>query len=141
MRGRALLLVLALLAGVAAGGCGSAEVVSPTAESVEGETTTAGPTGTETETTAEESQPAAQGDPEAGRGVFDANCATCHTLEEAEATGSVGPNLDESQPEYEMIVETVTNGRGNMPPFEGQLSEEEIQNVSAFVYQATHGGG
>jgi mono/diheme cytochrome c family protein len=27
----------------------------------------------------------------------------------------------------------VRNGGGAMPPFEGQLSEEEIQNVAAFV--------
>jgi len=31
-----------------------------------------------------------------GKQLFIANCASCHTLAEAKATGKVGPNLDES---------------------------------------------
>src|ERR1051325_7577523 len=30
-----------------------------------------------------------------GKTVFTANCKGCHTLKDADATGSVGPNLDE----------------------------------------------
>ena len=37
----------------------------------------------------------------AGKVVFTSNCATCHTLADAGATGSVGPNLDDLKPDEE----------------------------------------
>jgi mono/diheme cytochrome c family protein len=96
------------------------------------------PTETEpTETEPTETEPGggqAAGDPEAGRDVFaTAGCATCHTLADANATGTVGPNLDESQPPAELVVERVTNGGAGMPSFEGQLTEQQIQDVAAYV--------
>jgi cytochrome c2 len=39
---------------------------------------------------------AAPGDPGAGKALFVARCAACHTLAHANATGKVGPNLDAS---------------------------------------------
>jgi mono/diheme cytochrome c family protein len=93
------------------------------------ETTDTGTGDEPTETTAEP-----EGDPEAGRDVFaTAGCNTCHTLADAGATGTVGPNLDESQPSYELAVDRVTNGQGAMPPFEGQLTEQQIRDVAAYV--------
>jgi mono/diheme cytochrome c family protein len=80
------------------------------------------------------------GDPEAGAEIFaSAGCASCHTLEAAGSTGTIGPNLDESQPSFELAVERVTNGRPPMPAFRDQLSEEEINNVAAYVVQSTTG--
>jgi cytochrome c553 len=73
------------------------------------------------------------GDAAAGEAVFTASCGSCHTLEEAGTTGAVGPNLDESTLDFDAVVAQVTNGGGGMPAFEGTLSEEDIQNVSAFV--------
>ena len=73
------------------------------------------------------------GDAAAGEAIFVENCGSCHTLEEAGTSGTVGPNLDESTLDVQAVVEQVTNGGGAMPAFGGQLSEEEIQNVSAFV--------
>ena len=37
---------------------------------------------------------ASAGDPSAGKKLFMARCAACHTLADANATGKVGPNLD-----------------------------------------------
>ena len=73
------------------------------------------------------------GDAAAGEAVFTANCGSCHTLEEAGTTGTVGPNLDESTLDLDAVVTQVEEGGGGMPPFGGQLSEEEIANVAAFV--------
>ena len=73
------------------------------------------------------------GDAAAGEATFVESCGSCHTLEEAGTSGTIGPNLDDSTLDLQAVVEQVTNGSGAMPPFEGQLSEEEIQNVSAFV--------
>ena len=74
-----------------------------------------------------------EGDAAAGEAVFTANCGSCHTLEDAGTTGTVGPNLDESTLDVDAVVTQVENGGGGMPPFGGQLSEEEIANVAAFV--------
>ena len=74
-----------------------------------------------------------EGDTAAGEQIFTTNCGSCHTLEEAGTTGNIGPNLDDSTLDQAAVVEQVTNGGGAMPPFQGKLSEEEIQNVAAFV--------
>jgi len=72
----------------------------------------------------------------AGDQLFAANCAGCHTLAAARASGTVGPNLDQARPSLDETVEVVTNGRGAMPPFGGRLSDEQIQNVSQFVAES-----
>jgi cytochrome c6 len=82
--------------------------------------------------------PAAEGDAEAGKAVFaSAGCGGCHTLTDAGSSGAVGPNLDEATPDHELVVERVTNGKGAMPSFKDSLSEEQIQDVAAYVVQAT----
>ena len=74
------------------------------------------------------------GDAAAGKAVFEsAGCVSCHTLKAANATGTVGPNLDEKKPPASLVVERVTNGKGAMPSFKGQLSAKQIQDVAAFV--------
>jgi cytochrome c553 len=83
---------------------------------------------------------AAQGDPAAGKAIFaSAGCGSCHTLSDAGTSGNVGPNLDTSSVDFDAAVTQVTNGGGGMPPFSGQLSEEDIKNVSAYVVSARTG--
>jgi mono/diheme cytochrome c family protein len=152
MRRTALLLVvLAAGLGVAAAGCGGEEEQTATPETVEGTTTQTTETETtetettetetteetETETTTEETAttPAIEGDPAAGKEVFlgAAACGSCHTLADAGSSGTVGPNLDDSQPSYELALDRVTNGQGAMPSFSSTLSEQQIADVSAYV--------
>jgi len=80
----------------------------------------------------------AAGDPVAGKEVFlgASGCASCHTLADAGATGAIGPNLDAAMPPPELVVERVTNGMGGMPSFADTLSEEQIQDVAAYVSSA-----
>jgi mono/diheme cytochrome c family protein len=81
-----------------------------------------------------------EGDPAAGAEVFtSAGCGSCHVLEAAGSSGAVGPNLDESQPSYDLVVDRVTNGAGAMPAFQGTLTDEQIQDVSAYVVESTSG--
>ena len=68
-----------------------------------------------------------------GKSIFSANCGSCHTLADAGTTGSVGPNLDESRPPKELVVDRVTNGQGAMPAFSDSLDEQQIQAVSDYV--------
>jgi len=96
-------------------------------------------TGTGTETTETETTETTEGggDPVAGKQVFEtAGCVSCHTLSDAGATGTVGPNLDQAQPPAELVVQRVTNGQGVMPPFKDSLSEQQIQDVAAYVSSA-----
>ena len=149
MRRAALLLVLLVsLLGVVAAGCGGEEEQTATPETVNGETpteTTETETTetdeTETETTETDetettvTTPVIEGDPAAGKEVFlgASACGGCHTLADAGTNGQVGPNLDESQPDYELTLDRVTNGQGGMPSFSSTLSEQQIADVAAYV--------
>jgi mono/diheme cytochrome c family protein len=136
MRRAALIAVLVLSFGLA--GCGGGEEASPTPETVQGtlpEATTTEETTAETTTTS-----SVKGDAAKGKEVFaSAGCGGCHTLEAAGSSGNVGPNLDDAKPDAALVVDRVTNGKGVMPSFKGQLSEQEIADVAAFVSQSTSG--
>ena len=80
-----------------------------------------------------------QGDPVAGSAVYaDNGCGNCHTLADAGSTAMIGPNLDETVPPFDLIVDRVTNGAGAMPAFP-QLSATEIDDVAAYIVAATSG--
>ena len=81
---------------------------------------------------------AVQGNPAAGKAVFQsAGCTGCHTLKAAGATGTIGPNLDQLKPPYAKILAQVQHGGKIMPAFQGKLSATQIQDVAAFVYAST----
>ena len=143
-----LALLLVLLAAAAAG-CGGAEEATPTPENSV-PAATGGDTGATTDTGAtdtgatdtgatdtggtETGGGGGEGDAAAGKDVFaSAGCASCHTLADAGASGAVGPNLDDAKPTRDLVVDRVTNGKGPMPSFKGQLSETQIQDVAAYV--------
>jgi cytochrome c oxidase subunit II len=128
-------------------GCGGGEETAPLPETVEGGTT---PTQTETGTT---TQPAAQGDPAAGKQVFAANgCGSCHTFKPAGSSGTTGPDLD-NLPEFaqkagkplpEFTRESIEDPSayveegypdGVMPKYD-QLSDKELADLVAFLTQA-----
>jgi cytochrome c6 len=68
-----------------------------------------------------------------GKQVFTDNCSSCHTLKDAGATGTVGPNLDELKPSEPTVKRQVENGGGAMPAFKDQLSAEQIDAVATYV--------
>lgn len=93
------------------------------------------PTETEPTTTTTET---AAGDPAAGKAVFTSNgCDGCHSLADAAAAGTVGPNLDASSPSYDKVIERVTNGKGGMPSFKDSLTAAQIEDVAAYVSSVT----
>ena len=122
----AVLLVIAMLASV--------EVRGPAHEAEEGGEAAETATGDGEAGGGGEGGEGGAGDPAAGEEVFaSAGCGSCHALEEAGTTATVGPNLDESTIDQAAAAEQVANGGGGMPAFSGQLSEEQIQDVAAFV--------
>ena len=120
------LVVLALTLGLLGAGCLDGTETTATPETVVG--------------TLPDAAPEVTGDPTAGKAVFtSAGCVGCHTLADAGATGTVGPNLDEAKPDSELVVTRVTKGMGAMPPFAGQLTDQQIADVAAYVVASTSG--
>ncbi|MFN2627804.1 MAG: c-type cytochrome [Gaiellaceae bacterium] len=68
-----------------------------------------------------------------GKAIFKGNCASCHTLAAAGATGTIGPNLDQLKPPLARVKRQVIRGGGVMPAFKGKLSDKQIDAVAKFV--------
>ncbi|MCW2920726.1 MAG: cytochrome c class [Thermoleophilia bacterium] len=69
-------------------------------------------------------------DPEA-RSLFAETCGGCHTLSDAETSGAVGPNLDETEMDAAAIEQQIIKGGGGMPPM--LLEGEDATNVAEYV--------
>lgn len=121
------LLALSLTLGVSACGGGDGE----------GSDTTSGDT-TLTETTTEETTTDGTS-VAAGKEVFLSRCGSCHTLADAGTSGAVGPNLDAVSPSVDTVRTQVREGGGQMPAFEGDLSDAEIDAVAEYVSEAAQG--
>ena len=67
-----------------------------------------------------------------------AMCGTCHTLKAAKSNGQIGPNLDMLKANLDQIIYVVKNGIGVMPPWDGILSDEEIEAVAYYVFNSTN---
>lgn len=80
-----------------------------------------------------------KGDPRAGQIIFiEQGCTNCHVFKDAPSGeigrgGVIGPDLDKSKPSFDLVVERVTHGKGQMPAFETALTPLEIRNVAAYV--------
>ncbi|MGA8309688.1 MAG: cytochrome c [Terriglobales bacterium] len=76
----------------------------------------------------------------AGAGVFKAKCVTCHGPDGSGNT-PVGKSLqtaDLRSPEVQKksdaeLTQSVSEGKGNMPAFKGNITDEEIQSVLKYV--------
>lgn len=71
-----------------------------------------------------------------GEALFVERCGSCHTLSAAGTSGQVGPVLDGTSKTQAEVEAIVREGRGGMPAFGGELSEDEIAAVAAFVASA-----
>ena len=63
-------------------------------------------------------------------------CALCHTLADAGASGAVGPVLDELKPTADRVRTAVTKGIGPMPP-NSSLTREQVDAVALYVSTVT----
>lgn len=72
-----------------------------------------------------------------GRSLFNSwSCSACHVLTDANAHGHIGPSLDGNATiDKAFVVGRITNGQGAMPGFGGQLSDEEIDLLAAYIVQ------
>ena len=72
---------------------------------------------------------ALDGDPVNGEAVFAAECATCHA---EDGTGGSGPNIAGGV-SPEKVAEFVLFGEEDMPAYDGDLEDQDIADVVAFV--------
>ena len=113
----ALALVLSGCGGGGGGGGGSANG---------GETTTGG-------------SASGEGDARQGQIVFiEQGCTNCHVFKDAPSGeigrgGVIGPDLDKSKPSFDLVVDRVTHGKGQMPAFDSALTPVEIRDVATYV--------
>jgi mono/diheme cytochrome c family protein len=74
----------------------------------------------------------AQSAADAGRDVYTEHCATCHG-ERLDATGAA-PDLKLLRADQKArFDEMVRNGKGQMPAWEGMISDEEIGQIWAYI--------
>ncbi len=118
------LLLAALVLVVAIPACGGEEDEQALPETVEGTL----PTDT--------SGGASEGDPANGKTLYaSAGCGGCHTFSAAGSSGTVGPNLDEADLDFDAAFQQIKDGGGGMPAFGDRLSDQEVADVAAFVTQ------
>lgn len=60
-----------------------------------------------------------------GRQLFTERCSTCHQLDDANAVGRVGPNLDDLQPPEALTLDAIKQGRAGNGQMPAQLLEDD----------------
>jgi len=101
---------------------------------------TAGQPPSSDDNSGEETTPKESGGQIDGAAVFaESGCGSCHTLAAAGASGTIGPNLDESKPSKELTMQRVSEGMGAMPAFADSLSPEQIAAVADYVVASAGG--
>jgi mono/diheme cytochrome c family protein len=80
--------------------------------------------------TGAESATADADDPES---LFATSCGSCHVFSPAGTSGTTGPSLDETTLSVDEVARQIAQGGGGMPPFEGQLTEEQIQALAEYI--------
>lgn len=117
----------------------AAYVAQVAGKPVQGEGVKASPLPGATSSTTTTTTPAPSGGGDAsalaaGKKVFtDAGCSGCHTLKDAGASGTTGPNLDQLKPPEARVAKQVANGGKVMPAFKGSLSKQQIDDVAKYV--------
>ncbi|MBJ7354251.1 MAG: cytochrome c [Thermoleophilaceae bacterium] len=78
--------------------------------------------------------PTATGEkPGDGKAIFTDSCGGCHTLQAAGTNGGSGPDLTNIGLTAAAVSKQVYSGGGGMPSFDGELIDQQIAAVSAFV--------
>ena len=69
---------------------------------------------------------------EAGEQTYDENCAQCHG-EKLRASGAAFDLRTLGANDRARFDQVVSNGKGQMPPWRGVLSEKELDEVWAYI--------
>ena len=78
----------------------------------------------------------ATADQSAGQNLFSLNCAACHTIEgsgDALAFGTNAPSLQNRSVTAQQVVEAMRTGPANMPRFSGNLTDQQVADITSYV--------
>ena len=86
------------------------------------------------------SAPPGKADPAAGKAIFQEKCAECHNADNKETKDGPGlegvknGKLPSGRPAtHEVILDLVTRGQESMPAFKDGLTEQQREDVVAYV--------
>jgi len=86
------------------------------------------------------SAPPEKADPAAGKAIFEEKCANCHNADNKETKDGPGfagvknGKLPSGRPAtHDVILDLVTKGQESMPAFKDLLSDQEREDVVAYV--------
>lgn len=71
-----------------------------------------------------------------GQNLFSLNCAACHTIEgsgDALAFGTNAPSLEVKSITAQQVAEAIRTGPANMPRFSGNLSDQQVADITSYV--------
>ena len=73
-----------------------------------------------------------------GRELFGLRCANCHTLKAANASGAIGPDLDQRRPPKALVLNAIEKGRaaGNGQMAAQLYTDQDAEDVANFVAKA-----
>jgi mono/diheme cytochrome c family protein len=68
-----------------------------------------------------------------GKNLFEAKCAACHGSDGTAGIANAA-NLQISRSDSTATIQTLLNGKGAMPSFKSQLTEEEIHKLTNYLF-------
>jgi mono/diheme cytochrome c family protein len=69
-----------------------------------------------------------------GKGIYSDNCATCHGEQLRNTSNGVTFDLRKLKPdEHDRFVHSVLNGKNDMPPWQGVLEPDQIEDIWAYI--------
>ena len=73
------------------------------------------------------------GDAAAGQPLYQSNCAVCHGQDARGGTYDVDLVDHATHHDDEHFAQVILSGDGDMPAFEGQLEDQEIADIIAYI--------
>jgi mono/diheme cytochrome c family protein len=69
-----------------------------------------------------------------GKGIYSDNCSSCHGDQLRNTSGGVTFDLRKLKPdEHDRFVHSVLNGKNDMPPWQGVLEPDQIDDIWAYI--------
>jgi len=68
----------------------------------------------------------------AGKRIFEEKCVACHGNDGTAGIANAA-NLQTSKLDINSMANTISNGRGGMPSFKNQLTEDEIEKLASYA--------
>jgi mono/diheme cytochrome c family protein len=79
-------------------------------------------------------RPSMAADAESGARIYANYCENCHGEELRNTSSGVTYDLRKLRPtEHDRFINSVTNGKTQMPPWKGVLSEDQMEDVWAYI--------